>query len=196
MTAPSHDCELRARPSRLVIVVVAFVIELADEREACAINQAPIDVGAKRIRIASREGVLPLTDLPGSGEEQLSAGRDGAREPADGRGLGVRASRNTSPHATTPSKRRPKCVIDSTSSQSTGRSGKRHLNCSTIRGDASMACTRQPASTSARVIGMPTPHATSRTSVPGASDDAHSRTCEAPTSEPTRPRPNMSARSS
>lgn len=89
LVAPLVQRRLRPGSSRLVVVILALVIELADEREAGVINQASIDVDAKRVRVASCEGVLPLADLPRSREEQLPARPYGARQPGDGRVLRV-----------------------------------------------------------------------------------------------------------
>ena len=53
-----------------------------------------------------------------------------------------------------------------------GRSGNRFENAATIRGDAFDGPDPQPASTSAAVIGSPTPHATSSTRAPAGSESA------------------------
>src|SRR5215831_21116622 len=93
------------------------------------------------------------------------------------------SSRKNRPHATTPSKVRPKKSDSSTAAHSTGTVGKFVRNAATIVGEASTPYTLKPRSINTCEIGTPVPHPRSRTAAPPDNIRDQSATSGAPVSE-------------
>src|SRR6516164_7500091 len=132
-----------------------------------------------------------------SAQESLSLGAVNKTLPPPGKTAATFATRlrcispsskKKRPHATTPSKARPKKSDSSTAAHATGAVGKRARKAATIVGEASTPYTLNPRSIKTCEIGTPVPHPRSRTAAAGGNIRDQSATTDAPVSEPSDPR--------